>query len=140
MLHVLASVIAIVVATRTAINIVRPLFAAPRPPPLPTVEPPGIRFGLTDADRHAIFDEIAAAEPRAREIGASAFAGLPWSIEDHRCAQERETVKSIAARRGINLSLVYLVLDEGIREHWIGPDGKPLRATSEPLVPRRNRW
>lgn len=117
-------------------RVIRPVVHDPRPPKL--VDGPGdMRFGLPEATRRDIFRELAGAEPNAREQGLAGFPGQPWSQEDHRCAFERNTTRDLAARRKLNLQVVYLVLDEGIRNKWPGPDGKPLIATTIPLDPRR---
>ncbi|HQY61169.1 MAG: hypothetical protein IPF92_14640 [Myxococcales bacterium] len=115
----------------------RPLAFAKRPVPIPGDTADGHRFGLSLADRKAIFAEIAAAEPEQRSQAKAAFPGQEWSQEDHRCAFERDSVRSIAARRSLSLTQVYLVLDEGIRDHWPDPQGKPLTPTTVPVVPRR---
>ena len=51
-------------------------------------------------------------------------------------AQERALAQSLATRHGLSLSQVYLILDEGIRDKWPGPDGEPLIATTPPQDPR----
>ena len=40
-------------------------------------------------------------------------------------------------RYGLTMSQVYLILDEGIRGRWPGPDGQPLDPHTVPLNPRR---
>lgn len=131
-LQVLSLAVVVPVVAKT----LAPTIKHPRPAPL--VDGPGdVRFGLPEETRRDIFRELAAAEPHAREQGASGFPGQPWSQDDHRAAFERNTARDLAARRNINLQLVYLVLDEGIRNKWPGPDGKPLVATTIPLDPRR---
>ena len=113
-----------------------PITRDPRPAAL--ADGPGdIRYGLSEATRREIFKEIAAAEPNARQQGAAGFPGQPWSQEDHRAAFERETIRSLAASKHLNLTQIYLVMDEGVRARWPGSDGKPLVATTIPLEPRR---
>jgi hypothetical protein len=115
---------------------ISPITHDPRPAPL--ADGPGdVRYGLSEATRRELFKEIAAAEPNGRAQGAAGFPGQPWSQEDHRAAFERETMRSLAPAKHLNLTQVYLVMDEGVRAHWPGPDGKPLIATTIPLEPRR---
>jgi hypothetical protein len=113
-----------------------PVLHASPPANLPA-DGPGVRFGLGDSARREIFREIATGEPTARVRAAQHFPGDPWSTEDDRAAFERDTVRGIALRRQTSLSQVYLVLDEGIREHWLGPDGHTLSPQSYPLAPRK---
>jgi hypothetical protein len=98
------------------------------------------RFGLPLALRRKIFDHLAAAEPQARAEGKKSFPGpdLAWSADDHRGAYERKEIPVVMAKFGVSMTQAYLVLDEGIREHWPGPDGQPLNPKTTPLHPRRN--
>jgi len=96
----------------------------------------GVRFGLPESDRRAIFRELAAAEPGEIASAERRFGGQPWSIEDDRASGEHEAVTALATRRKINATVVYLILDEGIRAKWPGADGRPLRAAVAPLDPR----
>lgn len=131
-----AQLLSVVVFAPFIVKMLAPITSAPHPARLQD-GPGDVRYGLDLAARKAIFAEVAATEPHSREQGVAGFPGQPWSQEDHRAAFERDAVRSIAARRGLNLTQIYLVLDEGIRSQWPGPDGKPLRATSVPLDPRR---
>jgi hypothetical protein len=120
----------------------RPLLSAKPPPAIPTEEVEGYKFRLPEHTRRAIFAELAAAElaERARAIKANSWNGHVWSREDDRGHYERVAVRAVAAKHKISLSQTYLVLDEGIRERWPGPDGKPLPATTPPLNIRSNSW
>jgi hypothetical protein len=99
-----------------------------------------VRFGLPLEKRRQIFTELAAAEPQARVEGVRAFngPGLEWSAEDHRGGFERREIAAVMTRHRVTMTQAYLVLDEGIRSKWPGPDGQPLKATVTPLHPRRN--
>lgn len=111
-----------------------------RPPaPLPA-DQGDVAYGVPLETRKQIFAELAAAEPAARAEGKKSFngPGLEWSADDHRGAFERKLVASLTGKYRLSTTQVYLVLDEGIRSHWPGPDGKPLEATTTPLHPRRN--
>jgi hypothetical protein len=131
--QVLSLIVIVPIVSKT----LAPTLRDPKPPKL--VDGPGdMRFGLPEDTRREIFKEIAAAEPRAREQGVAGFPSQLWSQEDHRCAFERITMREISDRRKLNLQIVYLVMDEGVRNKWPGPDGKPLIATTIPLDPRRH--
>ncbi|MCA9588832.1 MAG: hypothetical protein KC657_26130 [Myxococcales bacterium] len=98
----------------------------------------GHRYGMKLALRKAIFAELAAAEKAQREraVAQNTWHGHAWSREDDRGYQERALAQSLATRHGLSLSQVYLILDEGIRDKWPGPDGEPLIATTPPQDPR----
>lgn len=131
--HVLATVAAIVAVWWVTLPVLR----ARAPADLPGDGTNGVRFGLTEVVRHEIFHDLAANEPASRARAAQAFPGDPWSTEDHRASFERDLVRAIAQRRELSLTQVYLVLDEGIRDHWLGADGHPLSPLSYPLSPRK---
>ncbi|MBL8716541.1 MAG: hypothetical protein JNL79_11130 [Myxococcales bacterium] len=128
----------IVAALITLGNVTKELRHAGPPPSLPP-DQGSVRFGLREEDRRAIFVDIASHEPSNIAIGVSGFPGQPWSQEDHRCAMERGTQADLARRHRISLTQAYLILDEGIRQHWPGPDGKPLNPKSVPLQPRKKQ-
>lgn len=116
-----------------------PLLTARKPPTVPTEEIEDLRFGgLSEEKRRAIFARIAAAEAseRRRAIAANTWQGHLWSREDDRGYQERTTLRQLAAEYRVSLSQLYLVLDEGIRQKWPGPDGAPLPGTTPALNPR----
>lgn len=117
-----------------------PLLSAKPPPAIPTEEIEDYRFRLPERTRRAIFADLATAEisERARAIAANSWNGHLWSREDDRGHYERVAVRAAAGKYHVSLSQVYLVLDEGIREHWLGPDGKPLPATTPALNIRQN--
>jgi len=117
---------------------IRPLVEGREAPPIAR-DDGSSRFGLPLDKRKAIFNEIAAAEPQAILNGKTSFPGkeLEWSAEDHRGAFERQTVAAMVVKYGVTTTQVYLCLDEGIRNHWPGPDGKPLNPHTVPLHPRR---
>jgi hypothetical protein len=133
--RVVAVAIVLVVLWRRVETATRPLLSAKPPPPVPTEEIEDYRFRLPERLRREIFAELATAEiaERARAIQANTWNGHVWSREDDRGHYERVAVRAVAAKHKISLSQTYLVLDEGIRERWPGPDGKPLAATTPPL-------
>lgn len=120
---------------RRVVTVTTPLLAAKPPPAIPTEEIDDYKFRLPERIRREIFSELAAAElaERARAIRENTWKGHVWSREDDRGHYERLAARRAAARHKVSLSQVYLVLDEGLREGWPGPDGKPLPATTPPL-------
>jgi hypothetical protein len=70
---------------------------------------------------------------RKEGIEKNTWNGHIWSREDDRGWGERVLARSLAQKYGISLTQVFLVLDEGIRKKWPGPDGNPLPATVPPL-------
>lgn len=132
------SVVTFVYAYRDLRALARPLTHAKPLAPLPA-DNGDQRWGIPLATRKQIFSELAAAEPNARIEGARSFPGpaLAWSAEDHRGAFERNKARELAGKYRLSLTQIYLCLDEGIREHWLGPDGAPLTPSVVPLNPRR---
>lgn len=140
--RIAVSVVAFVALCRQVNGMTRPLLSAKPPPSIPVTEIDDYRFRLPEHTRRAIFSELAAAEiaERARAISQNTWKGHVWSREDDRGYQERVAARAAAAKYRISLSQVYLVLDEGIRERWPGPDGNPLAATTPPLETRSGSW
>jgi hypothetical protein len=118
------------------------MLATKPPAAIPTEEIDDYRFRLAEHTRRAIFAELATAElaERERAIKANSWHGHLWSREDDRGHYERVAVRAVAAKYRVSLTQTYLVLDEGIRDHWPGPDGKPLPAITPPLAIRSNSW
>jgi len=109
-------------------------------PPAPIPPDQGdVRFGVALSVRKKVFEELAGAEPGARAEGKRAFPGgeLAWSAEDHRGSFERQKVAELEGRYRLSRTQIYLILDEGIRQKWPGPDGQPLPPYVVPLHPRR---
>lgn len=135
-IRVLMTILAIAILIQRTKAATAPLLNAKPPGAISAEDIEGYRFRLSDETRHAIFDELATAElaERDRAIKANTWGGVePWSREDDRGHFERVAARSVAAKYKVSLSQVYLVLDEGIREKWPAPNGKPLPATTPPL-------
>lgn len=128
----------LVAAAVTVASLTKDLRQAGPTPRLPA-DQGSVRFGLDEATRRTIFADIASHEAANIALGNATFPGQPWSQEDHRCAMERGTQADVARRHRISLAQAYLILDEGIRFHWPGPDGKPLNPKSVPLQPRKKQ-
>jgi hypothetical protein len=119
-----------------------PLLNAKPLPSIPSEEIEDYRFRLPERTRREIFAEIATAEAieRKRAIDQNTWKGHLWSREDDRGHQERMELRRIAKDYNISLTQAYLVLDEGIRAQWPGPDGNPLSATTPALDMRWDKW
>lgn len=139
--RILVTVIAVSVLVQRTRMATAPLIGVRRPAAIATADIEGYRFRIPDETRHAIFDEIAAAElaERDRAIKANTWNGHQWSREDDRGYYERIAVRSAAAKHKVSIAQVYLVLDEGIHDHWPAPNGEPLPATTPPLS-LRTTW
>ncbi len=118
-----------------------PLLDAKPPNPIPSEEIEDYRFRLPERIRREIYMEIAEAElaERKREVQHDKWRGHLWSREDDRGHFERMHFRALAVEHKISLTQVYLILDEGLRNHWPGPDGAVLPATSPPLD-LRSTW
>ncbi len=118
--------------------LVSPMLSAKPPPKIPNEEIEDYRFKYPEEVRREIFMEIAKAEQaeRRRAIEANTWKGHLWSREDDRGHYERVKMRELAARYKGTLTQMYLILDEGIRKKWPGPNGEPLPATTPPWDPR----
>jgi hypothetical protein len=118
-----------------------PLLEAKPLPRVPSEEIEDYRFRLPERTRREIFLEIATAEisVRARAVQLDTWNGHPWSREDDRGHFERVELRRLAKLHDLALTQMYLILDEGIRGRWPGPDGEPLPGTSPPLD-LRSTW
>jgi hypothetical protein len=139
--RILALSIALFALWKRVDLVTTPMLATKPPLPIPTEEIEDYRFRLPEHTRREIFAELATAElaERARAIGANTWNGHLWSREDDRGHYERVAARNVAAKYKISLTQVYLVLDEGLRNHWPAPDGKPLPPTTPPLS-TRSTW
>jgi hypothetical protein len=133
---------AVVVLYRRVVALTSPLLDAKPLPFIPSEEVEDYRFRLPERTRREIFAEIATAEAaeRFRAIEQNTWKGHLWSREDDRGHAERVHLRTLAAKYKISLTQVYLILDEGIREHWQGPDGSPLSPTTPALDMRWDKW
>jgi len=136
LLRASVQVVALTFAATTLLRTVKPLFHAPPVPPIPP-DHDGERFGVSEEQRRAIFKRIADIDVGAVAMSQSKFPGMPWSQGDDQAAYERNAARSYAVQYRLNLAQIYLIIDEGIRNHWPASDGQPLRATITPLDPRK---
>jgi len=128
-------VVALVVVFVSIRDALRPIFKGPRPTAIRAEGPGDQRYELDEKTRKEIFSDLAALEQKTRAdgIAQNTWNGHLWSRDDDRGWGERVRARSIAQTRGISLTQVFLILEEGIRNRWPGPDGKPLPATVPPL-------
>ena len=133
---------AVVVLYKRTLAVTSPLLDAKPLPFIPSEEIDDYRFRLPERTRREIFMEIAVAEvaERKRAIEQNTWKGHIWSREDDRGHYERVQLRALAAKYKVSLTQMYLVLDEGLRNHWPGPDGTPLPATTPPLDMRWDKW
>ncbi len=137
-IRVVVTVAALWFVARRLDVLVSPVLTAKPPAAIPNEEIEDYRFRYPERVRREIFREIATAEiaERKRAIAANTWNGHRWSREDDRGHYERVKMRELASRYKGTLSQMYLILDEGIREKWPGPDGEPLIATTPPWDPR----
>ncbi len=114
-----------------------PIITADAIQPISMEETVGLSHGKTLAQRRQVFRSMVAPWRQDEKTARRMFAGQPWSIGDHRANLERRHARQVARKYRIPLQVVYLILDEGIRNHWPGPDGHPLPAITPPLCPRQ---
>lgn len=133
-LYAFVQVTALLVFVRVAREALLPLLRTPALAPVPA-QTSMTKFGLTETDRRAIFRELAESEigERQRAITQNTWGGHAWSRFDDLGYVQRARARELAIRYRVSLTQVYLVLDEGIRERWPGPDGQPLSPNIEPL-------
>jgi hypothetical protein len=105
------------------------IFAALNPAPVRPLPP-------TPEETRALFDELVKDEPGARQRAREDWAHHPWSQQDAFGAIELERVGAVAKERSRSAQDLFLVIDEGLRQRWPGPDGRLLPATVVPLKPR----
>jgi hypothetical protein len=137
-----AVVLASALLYRRVVAAAHPLLSAKPPSPIPVEEIDDYKFKLPERTRREIFAELAAAEiaERQRAISANTWNGHPWSREDDRGYYERALAQRLALKYRCSLTQVYLVLDDALRNHWEGPDGKPLPPSTPPLIMRGTTW
>jgi hypothetical protein len=133
---------AVVVLWKRVSTATAPLLDAKPLPFIPSEEIEDYRFRLPERIRREIFTEIAAGETaeRKRAIEQNTWKGHLWSREDDRGHYERMQLRALATKYKVSLTQMYLILDEGIRDHWPGPDGNPLPATTPALDMRWDKW
>ena len=90
----------------------------------------------TDGARHAVFVDLASAEPKMRRESAKDFPADPWSQDDNFHNLEYKKAKALGGERGISLSDVLRAADDGMREVWSRPPGVWLNPSVPPCHPR----
>ena len=105
-------------------------------PVIPSEEIDDYRFRLPERTRREIFAEIAAAETAERKRAMTRTRGRATSGRVRTIAVTTSAWQLRALGAALQASAsrrCTSILDEGFREHWPGPDGKPLPATTPPL-------
>jgi hypothetical protein len=133
-LSVILQLVSIAILVRVVREHVGPMFRA-APGPAIAAPTTTTRYGLTEEQRRAIFHELYINEraERRRAIEQNTWLGHAWSRDDDLGYVQRTRVRELASQYNVSASQVYLVLEEAIREHWVGPDGQSLPATSAPI-------
>jgi hypothetical protein len=120
------------------VYVTHPVWSAAALAPVPRDAAGDVRFGLPVSERRAIFTRVVRGEPGYRRLAESRFAPHAFSVNDDRAWGEMHDARALdREREDLTLSQIYLILDEGIRRRWSGPNGQPLEATVPPLDPRR---
>ena len=128
----------IALSVGVVIFVTHPVWSAPPPARVPPDAAEDVRFGLPVAERRAIFTRVVRGEPGYRRLAESRFAPHAFSVNDDRAWGEMHDARALDRERDdLTLSQIYLIVDEGIRRRWPGPNGQPLQATVPPLDPRR---
>jgi hypothetical protein len=83
-----------------------------------------------------LFDEVTRDEPKDREAAKDDWAHHAWSQQDAFGALELERVSRFSRNQNVTKQALFLLIDDGLRAHWPGPDGKPLITRTVPLKPR----
>jgi hypothetical protein len=112
----------------------RLLFVPPPPPLDARTIGNDTRFALSLSDRKAIYADIASHDAEWRAL-ASRFED-EWSRHDDYHIHVSRHIQTLAAMRKLQLQVVFLIYDEGLRRHWPDPKGRWLDATWVPLRPR----
>ena len=94
-------------------------------------------FGVPRPERERIWRDISGHDGEWRRAGREAFPRHPWSQHDHYAAFLLQHMTMLAARKGLSISQVALIFDEGVHNQWPAPNGKPVDATWVPLQPRQ---
>ncbi len=106
-------------------------------PPAAVPPPDGDRlFGIDEERRREIFTRITRHEHFARSMAAEQFPHHAWSRSDAYFGHMRDLVVHLALIHDLHASQIFLVFDEGIRNHWPDDRGNPLPASTTPLRPR----
>lgn len=101
------------------------------------VGPARERFRITEEKRRVYFQELTAGEPAdqaqvRREFKETQIWNRNYDSFFHQ--RERSRLASVGSRRGLAMWQVYLILDEGFRNHWPPAPGVELRNDDAPLV------
>ena len=121
----------VVLAAIAALSATRRVWSTKAPAPL-APDDGEVRFGLDEAARKKLFAELVADEPEWRKKAHEHFKEA-WRADAARAAFERDHVRALAGKRRVNVTVAYLVLDEGVRKRWPGPGGAPVDPNVVPL-------
>jgi hypothetical protein len=107
------------------------------PPPVASgaTSADGVRFGLPEARRRLIFQELLRGEPQDRLDAQKISELATWNRnhDDHFHEREWRRVGAVASANRIPFWQAYLIMDEGFRAHWPPPAGVEIRHDDAPL-------
>jgi hypothetical protein len=95
----------------------------------------GTRFGLSEAERRKLFQELTRGEPADRRSSLEYKEGSVWNRNRDDLFHQAEWRRIAGAGRLAPEWMAYLILDEGIRNHWPAAPGVEVRADDAPLAP-----
>lgn len=109
-----------------------------RPPPPPlhaATSADDVRFGLSLAQRQAIFFDISGHDAEWKALAAR--FGDEWSRHDDYHVHLSRHVGYLAMVHKLAVEVVFLIYDEGVHRQWRDATHPPLEPTWAPLQPRK---
>jgi hypothetical protein len=106
----------------------------------------GARFGKTEPERRAMYQELVRGEPGDRAAAEARSETTTWNRNHDAWFHQLEyrRIYGVAARLRIPAWEAYLIMDEGMRAHWPPPagvsvyeDDHPLARTTRPIAQHR---
>ena len=110
---------------------------APRPIGNADIAPDGTRFGLSEAKRRDYFQQLLRGEKENRDQAEKMKEGLIWNRNHDSYFHQYEWGRILwwSHRLGIAEWQGWLILDEGLRNHWAPPPQTPVLIDEAPLAP-----
>ncbi len=98
--------------------------------------PDGRRFGLPEAERRRMYQQLVQGEPGDRAMSMRESETAIWNRNHDSYFHQKEwrRVQSVCQRLGIPVWLGYLIMDEGMRSHFSPPPGVTIYADDTPLA------
>jgi len=114
----------------------RALRTEPAPQGDATTAKNGVRFGKTVGDRRRVFVELMRGEGENRERAERETDQHPWNRnrDDYFHQWEWSRILWVSAQQHVPEWQGWLILEEGLREHWPPPPGVAILADEAPLA------